>query len=250
MLVFFSVLYNPGPNALENIALAKSVGIQSIVYLNKVDAEYLKQLEALDIVILGNNVNDGLGVAFSEIEELLKKREVENFIYFDQDTVVGKSAWLDILKSYADHFLGKDVGMLYYSGYKRPISSVVISSGCVFSIRVIDEIGNHDASFFVEGVDYEFCLRLKQNGYRIVNVFNAGIDHDILQDQHQKQIFGIKYSLRVYGQKRLNDFNVSHAKLIKMSLRYKQLRMAVFFLKSFIVFNCREFFSRFMMVVM
>ena len=37
MLVFFSVLYNPDDNALNNIRFAKSLGVLPVVFLNKVN---------------------------------------------------------------------------------------------------------------------------------------------------------------------------------------------------------------------
>ena len=63
-MVFFSVLYNPGENAIHNIALAAHNGFKPIVYLNNVDENFYHRLLAYDPVILGSNLNNSLQNAF------------------------------------------------------------------------------------------------------------------------------------------------------------------------------------------
>ena len=249
MLVFFSVLYDPGPNALRNIRLAKSLGIVPVVYLNKVDNKLMDELRSLDVVQLGRNVNEGLGIAFYEVEQYLQDNSIEHYIYFDQDTVVEKPAWLMILNTYSALFETNDVGVLFYGGNKKRSTDVVVSSGCLFSMRIIDGIGRHDKTYFVEGVDYEFCLRLRKNNYRVLNVFTEYIDHEALQDGNERKLLGSRFYVRVYGNSRLKDFNSSHVKLIFSSLRFGQVRMTFYFIKSMLAFNAKEYISRFLVTV-
>jgi rhamnosyltransferase len=249
-MIFFSILYNPGENALGNIIAAMKNGFVPVVYFNSVDKAVARVLSTLNIKIMGENVNAGLGIAFDELEEYLKKIGETNFVYFDQDTVVEDEVWQLILDTYESYFLKEDAGMLFYSNKGDETSDVVVSSGCLFSMNVIENIGKHSSEYFVEGVDYEFCLRLKKHGFKIYNVYLSGIDHGSLQDGRVLKMFGFSLKIRAYGDQRLKDFNRSHLRLIRDSFQSKQYCMTLFFLKSLLVFNVSEFYSRILIAVL
>lgn len=243
-IVFFSVLFNPNENALNNIKNASESGYSSVVYVNRVDQTFLRELDLLNVVLLGRNENVGLGVAFSELEDYLSKCGVEYFLYFDQDTLVTSQTWKRILRSYKDCFSSANIGMLFFGANKSSYSDVVLNSGCLFSMDVIRKVGNHNSTFFVEGVDYEFCLRLKKYHYKIQNIYFDSIDHLSLQDGDVVNVFGLKLNARIYGNKRLKDFNKSHIRLLGISFASRQWRMGLFFVKSMLAFNMGEFKSR------
>jgi rhamnosyltransferase len=250
MIFFFSVLYNPQENAIKNIVLAKSAGFIPIVYLNSVNEDYLNELKDLEVITLGDNSNVGLGRAFNDVETYFTLHSIEHFIFFDQDTIVEKSGWNYIKSTYLNLFQD-DVGMLYFNSH---ISSddlnVVINSGCAFSLKVLSVTGYHDHFYFVEGVDYEFCLRLKAHGYKIKSVLLNAIDHSTLQDKTEKIFLGKKIDIRCYGSRRLRVFTKSHLRLIKKAIKLRQYKLLFFFIKSFIVFNLNELFNRFLMVIL
>jgi GT2 family glycosyltransferase len=141
MLVFFSILYNPDVNALNNIRIAKSLGLHTVIYLNKSEDYFLKQLVGFDIVILGDNINVGLGKAFYEFEKYLQSTTYKYFIYFDQDTVVNDNAWHNIINTYESFYKNKEVGLLNYGNTPKINRHFVISSGSLFSMNILKEIG-------------------------------------------------------------------------------------------------------------
>ena len=244
MLIFFSVLYNPDINALKNIKLAKSLGILPIVYLNKVETTLLNELTEMGVVLLGNNNNVGLGFAFYELEQYLISTSYNFFIYFDQDTEVKEIAWLYILETYKFNFISNSVGLLYYGYNFKSSSKLVISSGSLFSMNIVKELGFHDKSYFVEGVDYEFCLRLNFYGYKITKIKCSGIDHHSLQDFFTVKIFSKIFNLRVYGKSRTKDFNISHKYLLHQAYKFRNYSSYLFLLKSIIRHNIMELISR------
>lgn len=244
MIVFFSVLYHPEVNAFNNIQNSMLYGFIPVVYLNHAKQEFVDRLMALDVVVLGRNSNDGLGKAFSVFEDYLIEKKISHYIYFDQDTVVLDSAWEFIMMSYKKMFLEPNVGMLFYGNNKSTYSDIVVSSGSLFSTDIVKKIGNHNDAYFVEGVDYDFCLRLKICNYKIRNIYIEAIDHCALQEKNIIKIFNYYYAFRVYGNSRLCDFNRSHIRLFVDSINAGQYSMALIFIKSFTLFNVRESFSR------
>jgi rhamnosyltransferase len=245
MLVFFSILYDPQRNAVENVLKAKKNGLFPVVYINTASVEFVGELANMDVVILGENKNIGLGKAFENFEVWAKGNSVKKFIYFDQDTYVSEDTWKILDSVSEEEFSRKDVGLVFFTPRKSRFSRVVISSGCMFSIDKLDQIGLHDGSFFVEGVDYEFCLRLHHLGYSIRKVYTSGIDHHSLQDYDFGEILGKKIVYRCYGLRRLGDFNRAHFRLIMRSIKFGEIYFTYYFVRSLLSFNLKEIYSQF-----
>lgn len=61
-----------------------------------------------------------------------------------------------------------------------PVDST-ISSGCLVSRRVIEDVGLPRADFFMDFVDHEYNLRVRKSGYEIIFVPASIIYHEIGQ---------------------------------------------------------------------
>ena len=80
-------------------------------------------------------------------------------------------------------------GMLWRRGWVRPRSEwsdqpvyfvdAVISSGSLIRSEVVDKVGLPRADFFIDFVDFEYCLRLRRHGYKIAVVRGSHLDHAI-----------------------------------------------------------------------
>ena len=249
MLLFFSVLYEPCENALTNIKIAKSLGLKSVVYINSVEPHYLKTLKKLGVLILGENKNVGLGVAFAEFEEYFITTDQEYFIYFDQDTIVSKHAWKNILSTHSEAFSDTDVGLIFYGSCTQKYPGFVINSGSLFSKRILNSCGLHAKNLFVEGIDYEYCIRIRKKSLKIMSISCAGIDHVSLQDSFIRSVLGYQFECRTYGLKRLFEFNKVHIRLLKIALFYGPRPDFLFLFKSFLYFNLKEALSQILLRV-
>jgi hypothetical protein len=245
MIVFFSILYHPTENCIDNIVRAKKLGYMTVVYLNYVSHDFLSKLKNTGAIILGNNVNVGLGLAFYEFEQYMNLQGYNYFVYFDQDTIVKEEAWYSILNTYISEYRKNNVGLVYYSNVIDVESKIVINSGSLFSMDVLNKIGFHDNSFFVEGIDYEFCFRLNVNNLIISKIECEGIDHVSLQDGFQKRFLCWTLPLRVYKRQRMKDFNFSHLRLLFLSLKKWKFQFFMFFFKSILRQNFLEKLSKF-----
>jgi len=244
MLVFFSVLYNPSDNSINSLRKAINHGFHCVVYINTVDHQFKQELEKMDVVILGNNKNVGLGLAFYELEKFMLLKNFEYYIYFDQDTIVDDNAWIAISSSYLTHFNNKNIGILHYSNAKILKPKLVINSGSLFSINILKQIGFHDKTYFVECVDYEFCLRLKTNNLKILSIKCDGIDHESMQDGFSRRILFVKVPLRIYHNDRMKDFNKAHLRLLVYSFKGRLFDYSFYFLKSLVRQNVMELISK------
>lgn len=55
----------------------------------------------------------------------------------------------------------------------------VITSGSLISVKAFESVGYFLDSLFIDYVDIEFCLRLRNRGYRIIQVRDSILLHDI-----------------------------------------------------------------------
>jgi rhamnosyltransferase len=59
------------------------------------------------------------------------------------------------------------------------VMSSAITSGSLVRLSVFDEIGLYDEGFFIDGIDFDFCLRLRRAGYAIHRVPDALMRHQL-----------------------------------------------------------------------
>lgn len=67
----------------------------------------------------------------------------------------------------------------------------IITSGSLLSLNAYDQIGPFREEFFIDSVDYDFCLRARAKGFRVVKVGRVGMTHTLGQ-QTIHHILGFK----------------------------------------------------------
>ena len=55
--------------------------------------------------------------------------------------------------------------------------TAVITSGALYDLKAYQQIGPFRDDFFIDYVDTEYCLRARQNGYKILVACNAFLEH-------------------------------------------------------------------------
>jgi rhamnosyltransferase len=59
------------------------------------------------------------------------------------------------------------------------VISYAITSGNLVRVSVFDKIGLYDEGFFVDCIDFDFCLRLRRGGYAVHRVPAALMEHQL-----------------------------------------------------------------------
>ena len=50
-------------------------------------------------------------------------------------------------------------------------------TGCLYNTKILSQIGFYDEKTYFYGLDLEYCLRVKKNGYRIIECSEAVLNH-------------------------------------------------------------------------
>ena len=159
------------------------------------------------ITVLNQPENGGVGGGFAVGLAYAAIQKQYDWIWlFDQDSVPKADALevllsaLQPLENAASTAILAPVGVneesdLAYSGHVwrnglRPVTGkaaeqeicfvdAVISSGTLIRREAVERVGLPRADFFMDFVDYEYCLRLRHQGYTIAVVSASHLDHAI-----------------------------------------------------------------------
>ena len=159
-------------------------------------ANYLLQIEMqADTHIIRNSDNLGIATALNQGARWAESLGYDWLLAFDQDTVVSDDIVAALSECY-QHFPAKEklavIASNYIdvmSGYQllRPIGDestwedvpMAITSGSLFSLSVFHAVGPFRDEFFIDSVDFEYCLRALSRGYKVIVARKAFTHHPI-----------------------------------------------------------------------
>lgn len=211
------VVYHAPETLRTRLALCRAAGFRTYVFDNSPDRPYRAIAESNGAVYLTEGRNAGLGVGIGAICRAAYGDAHETVLFFDQDTGFDattlefvqrfQSTRPDAAAAYA--VIGFNATRLGEQG-RDPFSVddvlLTISSGSLFYLDNARRLGWHNPTYFVDAVDYEFCLRSSLEGFRIGQVRSTpGFDHATEQADETRAVFGRPVRLRRYPASRIKD---------------------------------------------
>lgn len=245
-LVIAYVLYNPPIEILDRIQIFLKRNIDVYVFENS-----KSNINLIDenLYIFGNQSNQGLGVALKKIERKASDNLKEFIFYLDQDTHI-TSEIFKILTFY-QQYLSLDkkcisINLKDNCDYLFKKVPVTINSASLFHLPKLKKIGLHSENIFLDGLDFEFSLRARMNGFILMKgkSFNS-IDHNTYQDGDGSKILGKSHVLfKSYTKSRfLNIINIS-IMLLRKSILLCDILYAFELIKFLIVFMIAQIISK------
>ncbi|MBD3843655.1 MAG: glycosyltransferase family 2 protein, partial [Campylobacterales bacterium] len=138
-----------------------------------------------------NNGNQGIAHALNKGARKAIALGYKWLLTMDQDSKASPSMLASMLRCYQNHSL-ENIGIIspYHANCFFPISKnpkrcnevlVTMTSGNLLNLNVFKLVGPFMESLFIDHVDTEYCLRLWDRGYRILQVNHAVLDHKVGQ---------------------------------------------------------------------
>lgn len=216
------ILYNPDPNLefnisqylkfvdrlyiIDNSSNDNSISLSRFLEDSKIS--YIKNDENLGIA---EGLNIGCSLAFREGYKWLLTMDQDSYIKSEaffmnaRELIKRESSAGIIAASYLGKKTDKETTLFFYE------SDFVITSGNLLNLDVWDTLKGFDTEFFIDEVDHEFCIRLKNKGYKIFSSFVAYLFHSLGEKYIVKDSFikselelTIHSPLRVYYMVRNN----------------------------------------------
>jgi len=242
------VIYNSDKTLLERLKFLNDEGYDIFIFDNSSEVSLVRtftsQYKKNRYFTSGKNV--GLGIGLSTI---CSNAYYENFnflLFFDQDTVfTNKTIQFaknliykksDFINNFA--ILSLNSKSDNNNAHPRIIKkNLIISSGSIFNLQVNHKLNWHNTRFFVDNVDYEYCLRASSSGYYLGEFTSVPeFDHVSGQEDKEYYFFKKKYMLRSYSYSRVIDSIKTYFSLFNQSIYLKNYKYLFLFIRSFLIF--------------
>lgn len=181
------ITYNPDREFKERIELIKNQVSQAIIidnYSSPLVRQMLRVLKSSKIEVIENASNKGLAVALNQGVLRAKELGYSWVLFLDQDTIVDNDMLKSLVSIYSQCLFYEKIGLigsnarskygsrLYVNcqNIKKNFIKVrtVITSGSLLSLAAYEKAGPFRDDFFIEGIDLEYCLRLRKYGYEVL----------------------------------------------------------------------------------
>ncbi len=203
------VSFNPEmANLISLIEALNAQGVKSIVIDNGTVNE--QDADKLNNIAIFKRLEENAGIAKAQNIgiDIAKKEDAKFLIFFDQDSQISSTFIHDLIKDFnslnpesnkiaaiGPTFTDSRYGFYYKVlkidklGLRKKLrpetfsapfeASVIISSGMLMPIDILDDIGVMNESLFIDYVDTEWCLRAVSKGYKIYVATSAVMSHAI-----------------------------------------------------------------------
>ncbi len=194
------VTYNPDIARLKkNIdSIKKQVYEVVIVDNNSSNLIEIKKYVKDNINIIENDDNYGIAKALNQIMKYAKDKKIKWVLTLDQDSIcpqdfirrLGKKIQSNVAIVCPNVYDINKKNILKDSiKNKNNYVEKCITSGSLISVLAWEQVGKFDEKMFIDGVDFEFCYRLKDYGYYIYRDDDTELIHEIGHISIRKFLF-------------------------------------------------------------
>ena len=145
------------------------------------DAGRLGALNGKRVTYLSNNENQGLAIALNQGIARALDQGYSWCLLLDQDTVVDDDLVSGLAEVWREYPKRNDIAILA-PNYRNPVGhrltydstpvwqllKTAVTSGSIISLSSVRQVGGMREAFFIEGIDIEFCLRVRTAGMQLV----------------------------------------------------------------------------------
>lgn len=204
------VVYFPDSDLVDNIVsymgVVKNIYIYQNSFLSTDTKEKLLRASNVNINFLGEGINQGVAYA---LNQGCKKAKLDGYLWaltMDQD-----SSFVAIHQSHIECV--KDAGMYY------PVCQLgggvednqtppwVLTSGNIISLPIWEDMGGFNDELFIDGVDFEYCIRLLDMQKKIERIPDLHMAHSLGEGVEYRKI--LFFRVRVMNHKPIRMFYIS-----------------------------------------
>ena len=218
-VVAIVVTYHPESIALSNLLESVRLQVAKVVVVDN-GSTNIQEIEAVcaqqcELIKLEHNC--GLGVAHNQGIAYARQQQASHVLILDQDSVPNQDMVQNQLQALAvlqqenakvsavgANYVGADSGhqsffvrfgwlkfqRTYCEADNRSVKAdFLISSGSLFPMSSLDEIGLMDEDLFIDHVDTEWFLRARDKGYQAYGVCHANMEHALGEKTHTIKLF-------------------------------------------------------------
>lgn len=185
------ILYNPDITMIMENITSYIEFLEKLYLIDNSEKDNFKNIEVIlkkykNIEYTWLGENKGIGHALNIAIKKSKEKKCNWLLTMDQDSKFNDNdfrKYIVYLKENENYFQ-KNIGIISPFHKIRENSfpnkedilevDIVMTSGNLLNLEVIDKIGFFNEEFFIDEVDHEFCYRLQEKGYKVI-IYNKVI---------------------------------------------------------------------------
>ena len=182
------VLYNPDVKKIKEVISSVIIQVEFLVLVDNLSYNIKEVSEFCktnpNIFIIKNNRNEGIAKGLNQIVTECRIRGYEWVLTIDQDSVVRNS----LISRYQPYTYSTDVGqitclikdvnigIMHGEGMREECRYVerCITSGALLNVNACISCGLFDEQMFIDYVDFDMCITMRENGYKILQIKYLG----------------------------------------------------------------------------
>lgn len=196
-IIAIIVAYNPNINDLYKNILAINEQVDKILIVN--NGSKLRLDPNYNVEILDNNQNLGIAAALNIGIKYSIMNKFEYALLMDQDSRLEYNAVKFLITELQNKDIAMAVPSIIYQGKTKKYTcskdrnvDFAITSGSCIRLSDVDSIGLMDEKLFIDGVDFDYCFKIKIAGYKITQL-NKAILYQHLGNLKEHKILFFKF---------------------------------------------------------
>lgn len=246
------VLYNPDIERLKDnvIAIYNQVNLLYFFDNGSKNIRDIKRLllEFSNIKLVQSNENVGVAKALNTLAVYAEKEGYDWIVTLDQDSV----APANLIAAYRKYAGMEGVGMLcckiidrnfgervYDKGHGKGVEfvSLCITSASAVNINIWKKVGGFCEEMFVDAVDFDICMSLCEQGYKILKVNNVKLLHEV---GHSRKVFLLGKEELIFNHSPLRCYYMIRNNFLLGRRHHQLLRQMGLAVKRILLINIYE----------
>lgn len=203
------VLYNPNIERLRQNIEAILPQVNEVIIVDNGSKNIMDSLEMTNaysnIAFIKNNENLGIATALNQAARFAMEHGYDWIITLDQDSVAPEN----LIATYSALTNKTRLGMICCKivdrnfGEKREQSikdtgveevPMCITSAAMMNLEVWQLVGGFSDDFFIDFVDFDICLSMREYGYKIIRTNDKALLHEVGHSE-LRYLFGKEYQI-------------------------------------------------------
>ena len=191
------IVFNPSAVVLDNIKSYIKPLNKLFIYDNSTannEALFQSLYKEFDVEYMHSGRNDGISKSLNVVAEKLYNIKNSWLLTMDQDSRFDELALHKMIgfASCADDNVGilspfhKTALTVRKSNIDVEERLTVMTSGNLLNVAIHKKIGGFDEKYFIDCVDWEYCLKLNSFNYKVLMLNNIDLEHGLGEPIHCK----------------------------------------------------------------
>ena len=201
-----------------------------------------------NVIVKQNNINLGIAEALNQGLKYATDNNYQYILTMDQDSTF-KNDYTQLIDgfNYTNNVAIVCPSIVDVNSNNQEIAQnkyeelfIAITSGCLCNVKILNSIGGFDSKLFIDYVDYDICLKLQEQNYKIVRARDVILNHS-LGESKIYNCLGIKFISTNHSALR-RYYNARNR--VYLALKYKSI------FPKFVVHNQLSFYKTILIILL